>query len=431
MKVFSLPVTHPSFFDAIIRFFKIFHRYKLTSKKAGPQLRDFSEFFRQNNIETTFAVTAKVLERHPKLLNQIARENIELAIHGYRHIDYSRLSKELQLRHFEKAVEIFRKNEIPLSGFRFPYLRYNRRSNYIPYANLFDYLSNDAILWNPPEATGFPKRKQRSYQTMLNLYDYKPSEKNISLPRYQDNILNIPISLPDDDLLIDRLGIKDASALYHIWNDILKQTYQRGELFNLSVHPERFPFYGEAIEALLQINHALNPKIWVASLKSIHDWWKEKEEFRIEINQDGNDEYIIHAHCSKRASVLIKSKDSNNGNFFKGYTIAENNVFTIKSRKRPVIGVSPKSSPQLTDFLKNEGFIFETSSAKDDYSVFLEGLETFNEKDEMRTLQEIDHIHSPLIRFWRWPDRCRSALSISCDIDAFTSIDFLLRLFGH
>ena len=151
----------------------------------------------------------------------------------------------------------------------------------------------------------------------------------------------------------------------------------------------------------------------------------------MEVNEKGNDEYEIHAHCSKRASVLIKSNGFRRGDFFNNYLTADNSTFTIKSHKRPVIGVSKKCSPHLLKFLKNEGFIFETSSENNGYSIYLDGLKPFNEKDEIRILEKIEQTDSPLIRFWRWPHRCQSALSISGDIDAITSNDFILRLLGE
>ena len=233
--------------------------------------------------------------------------------------------------------------------------------------------------------------------------------------------------MPDDDLLIDRLGIKDEKVLAQIWGNILKQTYSQGELFTLQLHPERIPFCKETLKTLLQIAYASKPKVWVTSLDSIYKWWKEKEHFWIKLNKKGNEEYEIHPHCSKRASILIKSKDFINDNFLNSYMIADNNTFIIKSRKRPLVGVSKKCSPNLIKFLENEGIVYEISPEEENYSVYLNDFEVFNEEDEIRILQKIDRTDSPLIRFWRWPNRCRSAFAVTGDIDALTSFDFFLR----
>ena len=51
----------------------------------------------------------------------------------------------------------------------------------------------------------------------------------------------------------------------------------------------------------------------------------------------------------------------------------------------------------------------------------------FSEKEEMQILKTIHNNDTPLIRFWRWPDGCQSALSVTGDIDAITVVDFFNR----
>ena len=84
-------------------------------------------------------------------------------------------------------------------------------------------------------------------------------------------------------------------------------------------------------------------------------------------------------------------------------------------------------SEELGNFLKNEGFIFEASEEKEQYSFYLDNFRTFSEDDEMKALEIINDDNSPLIRFWRWPNNCRSCFSVTGDIDSITIYDFANR----
>ena len=94
----------------------------------------------------------------------------------------------------------------------------------------------------------FPQRNWRLYQNTLNDYDYKCPGNTISLPRFIGNTLEIPASLPDDDLLFDRLGIRDDNLLAQTRGKILKQTHSRGELFTLQIPKESNPWQKLCIE---------------------------------------------------------------------------------------------------------------------------------------------------------------------------------------
>jgi len=224
------------------------------------------------------------------------------------------------------------------------------------------------------------------------------------------------------------LGIRDDNLLAQTLGKILKQTHSRGELFTLQIHPERIPFLSKALQSVLHFAHVSNPKIWLTSLNSIYEWWKEKDTFRLKLNNTGNDEYEIHVDCTPRGTLMVKSKDLKEYQFLNGYRRIKDKVFRIKSPKRPIIGIQKESAPGLIQFLKNEGFIFELSEEKEKYSHYLDTAAGFSEKDEMQILKAIHNNDSPLIRFWRWPDGCQSALTVTGDIDAITIFDFFERL---
>lgn len=427
MKIFNSSFTHKSFFNLFLRILKILERYGLSCKKMESNMNIYVAILKKYGVVPTLPLTANVLGKHPVLIRQLADNGIEFAVHGYKHIDYSQLSaKDLSL-HLKKAIEIFRMHNIQVSGWRFPYLKYNNNFSHTFKNNLFEWSSNQSILWDVDKQIKNLSQNSLEYQTMLDQYNSKHSGNYISLPRHLNGVLEIPVSLPDDDLLIDRLGISDEKVITKIWSEILEQTYSRGELFTLQLHPERISQCKAALEKLLKISKASEPKIWIASLDAICDWWKEKDNFTVRITDKNESGYKVEFNCSPRATLLVRSSDLKKEKFYNDYKVVNENTFWIKSQRRPVVGIPEDSPEQLSNFLKNEGIIFEKAANTENYSIYLKKIKNFSTEDEITILNEIHSTKLPLVRFWRWPGGCRSALSITGDIDALTSVDFFSR----
>ena len=405
-------------------------RYGLSSKKMEAKLDQYINILREYNIIPTFPITAEVLKRHPHIIEKYSDDGVEFAIHGFQHIDYSKLSEEEIFQHLGKSIDLFRQNNILFSGFRFPYLKYDKKCVDVLGKFPIKWDSSSSIYWDVMGDVKVEKMKWRNYEGMLNQYDYKNSLSHISLPRDHDNLLEIPVSLPDDDLL-ERLGVKGNGLAKEIWGGILAQTYLRGELFALQLHPERIFLFREALVSMIETSRQLSPRVWTARMSDIFKWWEEKRTFSVNLNEKGNGVYEVEAKCSAQATVLAKLNGFENGKFYHGFEIVKEHRFSLKSQRRPVIGIPIESSQKLVQFLRNEGFIFEPGNEKERYSVYLDRFKTFSEKDETEALRIIHSTNSPLIRFWRWPFGYKSVLTITGDIDALSSADFFLRLQGQ
>jgi hypothetical protein len=105
-------------------------------------------------------------------------------------------------------------------------------------------------------------------------------------------------------------------------------------------------------------------------------------------------------------------------------------AFTISTIQRPVIGVSPKSTESLIDFLHHQGYLIEISEDSRNYPFYLERLD-FKREDERPLLAQIESGTWPLLRLGRWPNGARSALCVTGDIDALTLWDYGLRFLGN
>ena len=94
-----------------------------------------------------------------------------------------------------------------------------------------------------------------------------------------------------------------------------------------------------------------------------------------------------------------------------------------------MIGLSPSSDSRLESFLRQQGYIVEINQTDGEYSIFLDRTH-FPREDERALLAEIEESNASLIRFSRWPNGAKSALTITGDIDAMTVWGYALRLIG-
>jgi hypothetical protein len=105
-------------------------------------------------------------------------------------------------------------------------------------------------------------------------------------------------------------------------------------------------------------------------------------------------------------------------------------AFSLRAPCRPFVGLSPATSPRLTDFLWQQGYIVEVSMESGRYACYFDQVE-FVAGQERRLLAQIEEVGRSLVRLGRWPNGARSALAITGDIDALTLWDYGLRLLGR
>lgn len=406
-------------------------RFGLSPRKFRRLLTQYCSLTRELECVPTFFLTAVTLKRHPKLIKKLCQYGVEFAIHGYIHTDYGMLSYQEQKKHFNKAIETFNKCEIPFTGFRAPFLRTNDNTFRVINDLGFKYDSSITVHWDViDDNDGFTREARREYQRVLDYYNTHQARSYLVLPRIIDNFVEIPVSMPDDEIIMERLGVTDEDKMSSIWNDIVKKSYQSGEIFTIQLHPERISHYEKTLIGIIRDLKQYNPPIWLATLREVTEWWKERNNFQFRIEDEGHGKYRVKADCSERATILVKNAGVNVPvkEWFDGYQSVESRDFVIESTKKPVIGVKPDSSPRAIQLLRNEGYIVESGEQPDNYSVYLEGLAEFDKAEEKALSQKIEQTDAPLVRYWRWPNQARSAVSVTGDIDAITINDFILRI---
>jgi hypothetical protein len=416
--------------NLLSRIYTVLSRFGFSSKKFRRLLNRYCSLTHELGCVPTFSLTAVALKRHPELIKEIHQYGVDFAIHGYIHTDYGMMSYPAQKKHFSKAIAVFNRYEIPYTGFRAPFLRIND-DTFRAITDLgFTYDSSNSIHWNVINGTGLTREARREYQRVLDYYHSQKAQKTLALPKTINNFIEIPVSMPDDEIMMERLGITDQEEMSDIWGEILKESYASGELFTIQLHPERISYYENTLTTIIKNLKKYDPPVWLATLREITEWWWERHSFKFQIECDVDGQYKITAECSERATILVKNARVNvpAEEWFGGYQTVTDREFILASTRKPVIGIKPDSPPVAIQLLLNEGYIVETSEQPDGYAVYLDDLTYYDEADEIALTNRIEQMDVPLLRYWRWPNQARSAVSVTGDIDAVTLTDFMLRI---
>lgn len=414
----------------IRRMWTISRSYGLKPTRMGQALERLITVLETYGGQATLPIPAVILVRHPALVRRLQTRGIELAVHGWTHIPLDNRSADEQYAHLCHAQDIFAAAGIPATGFRAPYLRRDDNLRAAAEKAGFTYVSNQPILWAVLEAEAFSPASYAAYERAVAFYVPWRASERLSLPQLYNQLVEIPVSLPDDEILGDRLG-GDSDLIKRAWQLILVETHRRGELFTIQLHPERIARCANGLIAVLAEARTLTPPVWFTRLDEIATWWRARARASVEITDAGDGRFHLVVAGPEGTTVLARAVkvDAPTMPWTDGYQRVETTTFTIRAPQRPFIGVSPGAS-KLADFLRQQGYIFEINEKRDCYSHYFDQTE-FTVEHERQLLAQIEGTDRPLVRLGRWPNGARSALAITGDIDALTLWDYGLRFLGR
>jgi hypothetical protein len=259
-------------------------------------------------------------------------------------------------------------------------------------------------------------------QRGIEFYRPTPASEMRSLPFRRRGFVEIPVSLPDDEIPLDRMYIHDADFLEKMWRGILAQTYERGELFTLQLHPERIDFFTGALRALLADARERRPHVWIATLDEIARWWVDKANNRVDFAREG-DGCRVDVQACDGSTVLVHENGTER--------VVEFLPFVTAGARRPCVGVAPGSDRNAIAALTDLGYVVEVGVDPDAYAVHL-GTVSDGTRGAIESCRAaIDRAPGPVVRFGVWPRAAQSALAVTGDIDALTIWDFVHRFRGQ
>ena len=401
-------------------------RYGLTSAKMVRTLDRFVEVLGQYRCGATFPITTAAFARHSKALEKYRAQDIELAVHGYRHVDHTRLSLDAQVQQLTDARRLFDARSSPAVGFRSPYLRWSAETIAAAHAAGFLYDSSWGLVWDVAAGA-----ETASYRHVLAFYRAAAAAEYPALPRLEDGLVRIPYCLPDDESLVDRLRLAPGAAMSDCWLAILDRSHELGELFTLGLHPERIRPCEVSLADTLAAARAKSPAVWIARLDEIARWWVARTAATVTIAAGADGEIAMDVEGPAGVTILARNVELlTPAEPWEGaWRIARGSGVRFRAGTRPFIGVSGRSSGSLVSFLRQQGYVVERADSSREHGLYFDR-PAFSHEDERGLLVVIERSPRPLVRLGRWPNGSRSALCVTGDIDALTIGDYGLRLFG-
>ena len=410
------------------RLISLLTRYGLFPGKIANPLNACLAVLTEFDSKPTFFVPAVILKRYPQVILNLKDSGCEIAVHGYQHIDLSHIPPETAGEMLVRASRTFEDYGIKSYGFRCPYLGWSEDLLKAIPSGSFNYSSNTAISWD--DISALYERREFS-NSLRKIYLPKPSEDTICIPWNHYGMVEIPVCFPEDLDLYDGYK-KGAEEIAQFWCQVFNKIHARGELFTLLFHSELAFLCAQPLKILFQEIQQYQPSVWIASLNEISDWWREKDNFKVNI-ENGADHLNISFNCSPRATILTRGLDSN-GNQQTGdekYFRQHSNVIQVPSGTRPFIGLPSTTPKRIISFLQNQGYILDTSEFANQCVTYIDQTKLSGLATELQLVNFIEASNGPLIKFGHWPDGAKSAVNVSVDLDALTLFDYANRLWGQ
>jgi peptidoglycan/xylan/chitin deacetylase (PgdA/CDA1 family) len=412
----------------VIRLLSLLRRYGITPTRAEKRIEAGVRQLALYGCYPTFPTPGRVVKKNAEFVRKLQAMGAEIAVHGYRHVDFRSLSSAEASHEFTRASDAFRQSGIQYDGFRCPYLSYtDDLLDAIP-ADMFMYSSNKAIWWNvvPADATN---TTTAIFASLRRFYQAEVSDRVLAIPRLSRNVLEIPVAVPDDIQLHDGLRL-GKEGTKHAWRELLCQNHRRGEIFVLMFHPELFDQCMPAIEAVLTQATHLTPAVWITQLREVSRWWREKSRFRATIICESPG-MRVDFDCSERATVLVRNiaADTQTHTWDGVYEVLEDRSLHLPADRPPFVGLSPDIPKPMRTFVEELGYIVDDGPHARCCTVYLDAATLARLDNPVQLVEHIEASSGPLIRFWRWPNEAKSALCVTGDLDALSLVDYASRLF--
>lgn len=400
--------------NSVERAWQVATRFGVTAGRMERRLMALADTVLEYGAAPTLPITASVLDRNPGVARRLAEKGVELPIHGFVHTDMALLTPEAQLNHLERAARIFEKHGVSVQGFRSPYLRYNEATLRAVESLGLTYDSNLAFYWEPQRAlSDLSAEEAEGLERGLKFYRPVTRSTERSLPRFVGRLVEIPVSLPDDEILLDRMGMP-PETIGNAWNEMGSMALERGELLTLQLHPERAVILKKSLQKVLNLSRR-EDSFWVATLAEIDSWWRARTGLKVELAENPGGGFVLQTSAPPR--VEIRGRIPREG--------AEEIIppgAVVDSDMKPLIGVGRSAPESLKLFIRDQGYFFEISEDRGLYPVYLEGL-----THRATALDLIGSCGHPLICDSLWPSPYRAAMAITGDIDCLTLGDFVRR----
>lgn len=417
----------------------VMKRYDVTPARAMKRIEHSVQVLSDAGCAPTYLVPGNVIEQHPDFFRGLQEDGVELGVHSYHHVDLSALSLPEARLQLDRALQTLERHGLEARGFRCPYLGWSEELRDSLPAGMFDYSSNEAVYCGPEPDRGVPRlgAKQAApeaggkgvfFSTLEHFYKGKRFSETACVPATRANLVEIPVSVPDDLQLHDGLGL-GPDGMTEIWSQMLDATFKRGGLLTILFHLELAAHCEPALVSLVSQAKAFGLPVWTARLRDISDWWREKAAFSVEESAIPTGACLSFT-CSPRATILARGMDGcvRGPAWDEGYVELKSRSLDLPAGPRPFVGVPSSTAEATVVFLREQGYLVEKTDDPARCATYVDRA-TLEGSTEVALIKQIEDGGAPLIKYGRWPNGAKSALSITGDLDALTLMDYARRPF--
>lgn len=420
------------------RLWTVFNRFGFSEARAQRNFESILAALAMHGAAPTFFVPAVVLQRHPAMMARIAQRGAEVGIHGYVHNDYRSLSREEQRAQVRQAIAVFNGAGLTFQGFRNPYLGWTPESPAV-FAELgLAYDSNEAILHPVLSPESLSRHQRDGLEKSLHLFQAIDCSPYTLRPHVEGTLVRIPTSIPDDEMLLDRLRLS-PQRIGDLWKAVMRRVYDLGGIYVLNLHPERGLLCRQPLDALLDMASTQPLPVWIARLDAVSAWWHERMLFRLQVRPERPGRWQVHVRSTARATLLARHVRLVEGEAqpWSGPDMRLLPVSCVVEANRcPCVALSARTPEEVAAFLDEQGFpwVRAAETEAEDYAIYFdlpEGLGTTRDEQiekRSRLLTDVLAGDVPLVYFGCWPEGKHAALAITGDVDSVTIQDFFRRI---
>lgn len=422
----------------------ITERFGWTPAPLAQGMALYAGVLREQQAPATWTVTANAARRHPETLAPYRDSPVELGIHGWRHTDHQCSNLITQHAEVRRALAELGQLGLRPAGWRSPYLRSGTGTLEEVGAVGLRWEASAALEFPCPRKTALGPAGADTWERAIGFYGADSWETRLALPWIAGGVVRFPTSLPDDEMLIDRLNLPTAD-LTAIWLDMFDRTHADGEILVMQLHPERARDFAAPLAALLARARAAQPAVWIASLGELSDWWLSRAAARLTVERaaDGwsvavegpagvQPETLSPVLSALADPIGVGAASAGPGGAVRAGAAGTppGRALRVEGEAWPGVGVGGAAGEATVARLRALGLAAEESQPGRTYAATLDDTSDAAFVALARRVGRSEGLAGPLVRLAHWPKGYRSAVAITGDLCAITLYDFARRVAG-
>jgi peptidoglycan/xylan/chitin deacetylase (PgdA/CDA1 family) len=237
--------------------------FRLHSVPFSTLLRNMFNVLEMHQAKFTFPVVASVASKNVELTREVLRRGHEVAVHGFRHVNYSYITEAQQDDDIGSALGAYKALGIKVYGFRAPYNVYTEASPRL--VEKYGFLWDIGIGYN-------------------NKYREGNSPFRIQIGDHESSFVCIPLSKWSDDFMTDIEGFS-SSQMEEKLKHVIHVASEKGGVVMFDLHPIRMgqPKYVDVLKTVVEYGTGLGG--WFPTVtEAVNQWsrhgnWKHDAPF--------------------------------------------------------------------------------------------------------------------------------------------------------